>query len=274
MSRTLYLYGFVPSEAPEPGDLEGIDEAPVRLLSVGGFEAVVSDVDAGAYDEETVSERLQDLEWVGGRGLAHERVVTWFVDRCSIVPVRFLTLFSGEDALRQHAKDRADGIRAQLDRFARAAEWDLKVAFDRETLEKHLGDLSSEIAALDEEIEEASPGRSYLLGRKREERAGSETKTIARSLARELLETVAGRALAVKEIPTPSPTDGSSVVLNAALLVSREGEGALREALKASRDRLERVGLDISFSGPWAPYRFVGAEGSDDDPASEARATE
>lgn len=270
MSRTVYLYGFVPSGAPEPGELEGLDEAPVRLLAMDGFQAVVSEVDREAYDEEAVTGRLQDLEWVGRRGLAHERVVTWFVDRSSIVPARFLTLFSGEEALREHANERSASIRAQLDRFATAHEWDVKVAFDRDTLEDHLGELSSEIAALDEEIEGASPGRSYLLGRKREERVGSQTRTVATTLARDLLDTLGERALDVKEVPIPGSAEESSVVLNAALLVSREKEEAFRDAVDQEIADLERVGVDVTCSGPWAPYRFV--EG--DDPGPEGTETE
>jgi hypothetical protein len=51
--------------------------------------------------------------------------------------------------------------------------------------------------------------------------------------------------------------DIGTVVLNAALLVHRRDDDALRAAAAERIDAARRLGMLVSFSGPWAPYRFM-----------------
>ena len=93
MSRLLYLYGFVPDDAPAPpSDLMGVGDAAVRRADAAGLSAIVADVPAAEFSSEALEARLHDLAWVGDQGALHERVVTWFVDHGGILPARLLTL--------------------------------------------------------------------------------------------------------------------------------------------------------------------------------------
>jgi hypothetical protein len=47
------------------------------------------------------------------------------------------------------------------------------------------------------------------------------------------------------------------VVLNAALLVTRAEETALRTRADDLYRRYTALGMIVSFSGPWAAYRFL-----------------
>ena len=176
------------------------------------------------------------------------------MDHSAIVPSRLLTLFSSEPALRAAVKDHA-GIRRDLERFAAAREWDLKVSWDPARLAEHLGEVSEEIGALDRQIADATPGRRFLLERKRRDAVRTEGRATARRLAGELLERL--RAFAQSDVGLPPPPDESPVVLNVALLVPKERERDMLEAAAPSIARLEGLGITAALTGPWAPYRFT-----------------
>jgi hypothetical protein len=254
----IYPYGFVDSgtEAP-PGTLEGIDGNPVFLLELDDISAAVSRVSDDRYGKEAVERHSQDLDWVAEQGISHERVVTWFVDRGEIVPVRLLTLYTSEEHLVEDATKQRDRVLRELDRLDGRREWDLKVTCDAERLEECLGRFSDEVAELDRRIEEANPGKRYLLERKREDAVRSVRKETARRLAGELLDELAELAADTVTVPLPREAEGLPVVLSAALLVERESEDRLRERLARETEELEEAGIRAELTGPWAPYRFV-----------------
>jgi hypothetical protein len=259
MSEALYLYGFVGAGAPDPpATLLGVAGSRVEVVELDGpLRAVCSAVPAEAYAPEKVEERVHDLEWVGEHGALHERIVTWFVDHGGILPVRLLTLYSGPEALRSSVADQAGTLVRQMERLQGLREWDLKVSYNATVLAEHLGEVSDEVAGLDREIEQSSPGKRYLLERRRAQRIGEETSRAARDLAAQLHEKLAKTAREARRLPLPREKGELPVVLNAAYLMEPGREGELGGAAAAEASRLRSLGVEVTLTGPWAPYRFL-----------------
>jgi hypothetical protein len=257
--RVIYLYGFVPSDAALPeGGLLGVGDAEVELIPGNGFTAVAARLPAADYGPGALEGNSGDMEWMAEQGLRHEQVIAWFVDHAAIVPSPLLTLFSSAAALNGRLEQDADRIRAGLDRFGALREWDLKVGYDPDRLQEHLGEVSAEIARLDREVEQAGPGKAFLLKRKRADLARVEGRAAARNLARELLD---GLSQFAAEVARPAPvSDDAPVVLNAALLIAREMEAEALAHARRESDRLGALGLLVQYTGPWAPYRFLEAQ--------------
>src|SRR5690606_33688413 len=94
----VYLYGIVPAEAPDPpDDLVGLEGAPVAVLRTGSVAGVVSEVPEEVYSDDALNSRLDDLAWVGERGLAHERVLDWFAERGPVIPLSLFSLHADRD---------------------------------------------------------------------------------------------------------------------------------------------------------------------------------
>ncbi|HET9983843.1 MAG TPA: GvpL/GvpF family gas vesicle protein [Longimicrobiales bacterium] len=258
MSEVFYLYGFVSADAtlPERG-LAGLADASVELVPLDGVAAVVSRLPAADYAPERLDERTRDLPWVAEQGLAHERVVAWFVDHAQILPVALFTLYSSRATLVEDAARRGPALRAALARMAGKREWDLKVAYAGDRLAEHLGEVSEAVAELDRRIAEATPGTRFLLQRKRDEVVEAETARTARRLAGELLDSVVADADRFVLVPVGASEGTLPVVLNAALLLTLEAESRVEERVRRRAVALEKLGLHVSFSGPWAPYRFL-----------------
>lgn len=252
----IYLYGFVPEQTELPeGGLLGVDDSEVERVDGSGVAAIVSPVDSDEFQGEALERHSSDVEWMARHGLRHEQVVGWFVDHATILPARFLTLFSGREAVRDAMVREGGRIRTELDRFADLREWDLRVGYDEQRLLAHLGEVSEEVASLDREIAAAGPGKRFLLEKKRNDLARTEGRGAARRLARDLVDEL--RPLARDAVTLNPPVDAQPATLNTALLVERDAESALRDRFARERERLEPLGLTVQLTGPWAPYRFM-----------------
>jgi hypothetical protein len=255
----IYLYGFVPADARLPaGGLLGVGDSGVELDPAAGFAAAIGRLSEEEFGGAVLERNCADVKWMAEQGLRHEQVVSWFVDHDSILPSRLLTLFSSVDALRAAARDSTPRIVAALARFEGLREWNLKATVDTGRLEQHLAEVSADIGRLDDEIQRAAPGRAFLLRKQRRDLARTECRAVATRLAREVLTSLQPYTRELKQL-APATAD-TPVVLNAALLLPRGHEQAARERARGEAERLERLGLQVHFSGPWAPYRFIESE--------------
>jgi len=258
VSDVIYLYGFVPPGTAAPGPaVHGLDDAEVQLVTVGAVAAVTSALPADRYSGGVIDAHIQDLAWVGERGLAHERVVAWFVEQAEIIPASLFTLYSSLDALHSAVTERADAVAEQLERLAGRREWDLKVGYDRAELELHAGSVSAAVRALDDELATAPPGRRFLLERKREQVMKDELADAARKVAAAFLDELRPHREALVALAPPRGAGELPVLVAAALLVPRSGERELRELVELRAPTLERLGFSVELTGPWAPYRFL-----------------
>lgn len=256
-STSWYLYGFVPHGTSDPpSELTGIDGLPIEMIDAGGFLAAATPVSGEGYEDEVLSARLKDLAWVGHRGLEHERVVTWFVDQGGILPARLFTLYRSRQGLEKEASQRRELIIELLGRFAKLREWHLKLSFEQEQVEAKLAPESPGIRKLDEAIANAAPGRRYLLERRRSQLAGELADTVARRVATELERDLSNLALETRSLTIPDGVGGRTV-LNTALLAPHERSDDLRRELEMRSEAIRDKGLEMEFSGPWAPYRFI-----------------
>jgi hypothetical protein len=252
----VYLYGCVPPAAPLPrSGLLGVGDAEVELMPADGFAVAYATLPDAEFGAAALERNCADVDWMAAQGLRHEQVIAWFVDHASILPSRLLTLFSALPALRERIESDSDRIRETLERFEGLREWDLKVGYDAPRLEEHLGEVSQEIRRLDDEIEQAAPGKAFLLKKKRRDLARSEGRAAARRLAHELLAGLEPDAAEVARLALTA--DGAPVVLNAALLIPRERENDALERANSEARRLSRLGIAVWYTGPWAPYRFL-----------------
>ena len=258
MSDFVYLYGFVPPDAPVPDGLLGIADQHVERVEAGDVHAVVSNVPAAVYAPEQVEARLKDLQWVAEQGIAHERVVAWFVDHSQILPAPLFTMYSSRAALLEASAQRNAELDAELKRLRGHREWDVKVFFDETAMQANAAKVSDKVAQLDREIAAAPAGRGYLLQRKRADLLKSEVQHAAHRRALAVLEAVKANVADTRTLPLPRTEDVLPVVLHAALLVRTEQEASVVATLQAQTKELKSLGMDLSFSGPWAPYRYTG----------------
>jgi len=262
--EVLYLYGVVPGDAPEPpAELTGLEGGAVRLVRGEGLAAVVSPVPAAEYADEALDGRLADLHWVGERGIAHERVLDWFLERGPVIPLSLFSLHRDEERVLARVAPEAERFASLLERLRGRREWGIKLWRRDEALMEHLDSLSPLLRALSGEIESAPPGKRFLLSKKREAARAEELRSLSRRVAHRVFSTLQGEAdrATTLALPASAPEGSRHLLLHAAFLVAdgEAFEGFRRRVGELARE-LGGVGFEIEFTGPWPPYHFTDAD--------------
>lgn len=255
----VYLYAVVPGDAPEVGGIEGIDGGPVHLLRLGDVAAVVGTADAGTYAEARLNERLQDLRWVGERGVRHEAVLNRLADAGPVVPLKLFSLHRDVASVAARVRADAPRLRAALERLRGRREWGVRLLRSDEG-DAALAAASPELAALDAQIAAAAPGTAYLLRRKRESAAEEALRAAAASIAGDAYHRLAAAAEAALAVPAAAPAPGkrARLALDAYFLVPEGDTEAFRAAVSAVAASAAGQGMETQFTGPWPFYHFAG----------------
>ena len=259
-----YVYGVVPADIDLAGAPVGVDDAEVSVEREDRLGALASRLDAAAYAPGEVEARTSDLQWLGPRAIAHDRVVTWASDRGPVVPLPMFSLFSDVARVQEMLRQRSQELRKTLAKIAPGREYTLRVFRFDEALRGELGAMSQRIAELEAQARGADPGRGYLLQRKLDAERASEVRRIGADVAREVYDSLAARSIeaTTEALPQSGEVTAGTAVLNASFLVGRDALTPFREALTALADRYDGHGFRFEFTGPWPPYHFVrGADG-------------
>ncbi|MBX6385989.1 MAG: GvpL/GvpF family gas vesicle protein [Microbispora sp.] len=240
----------VTSGGEPPTGLRGVLDGRVRAVSHGGLVAHISDVPLDRFGEEPLRRSLEDLDWVEGVARAHHRVVEALAAAGPTAPVRLVTVYTGEEQVRDLLARRHDDFAEILSRVAGRREWGVKAYLRRGTPPPAPEPSAATGAGAD------SPGMAYLR-RKKESLRGREELWRAAAERAERLHAELARVAAASRRHRPQDPQLSgrseTMVLNGAYLVDPDREEEFAAVLGRFRDRY----LDVELTGPWAPYSFT-----------------
>ncbi len=235
--KLLYLYGITEQAAPVRV-AEGVDgKSPVEALSCAGFVCWISRVDAKEYGDELQS-RMENLDWLAGASVRHQKVVGAIHEQSTILPARFATLFLSEETLGADLKRRSAELKKDFKRLSGADEYGVKV----------FGAAQSATQG-----ETPKSGRDYLQRKSemlRERTPVGTTPELKKFIAKL-------RDLASQVAEGGSVTSGQrNLVWQGSFLLPRAKRKQLDSALAAfHRQQSERYRVECT--GPWPPYSFV-----------------
>jgi hypothetical protein len=255
-----YVYGVVAPDTNTAGAPAGIDDAPVELVSENEVAALVSEVDDSAYDEKVLERGTEDLEWLGTRAAAHDRVLTWASERGAVAPFSLLTLFRSRERVRSMLAERAAELTGALAHVRGALEYGVRIYRIDSELLAAIGTMSPHIAELERAAAAASPGQRYLLERKLVTERRSELQSISASLAQSIHDALSGKSSDAARVPIPRAKDGAApgtLVLDGRYLVHDDALEEFRRVLTQLMAEHQPRGLRFDFTGPWPPYQFA-----------------
>ncbi len=233
----LYLYG-ISSSAPKIKVSGSIDVvSAVEHMEDSGLVAWFSRVSPDEFGERLAA-NMENLEWLSGVSVRHQRVVAQIADAVTLLPARFGTVFASEDSLSKHIRERRAELSETLKRIEGTEEWGIKLF------------LNASPAA--SPIEVAS-GRDYLRAKasmvqvKRRNELDPDVVEFAREL----------QSIAADSAPAGKVSSGqNNLEWQASFLLRKKDKKKWDQILKkyATRwaDRRE-----IQCTGPWPPYSFV-----------------
>lgn len=222
--------------------------------------AVVSKEAEDDFKAENLEKNLSNLDWVQTKAVAHEKVIEAVMREACVIPFKFATLFNTEKSLKGMLNDQGQKFKKKLAELTGKEEWGLKVYADKEKLQASQNIKSEELLMIDREISSASPGKGFLLKKKREELLNIAVNKWLNACSQKVFERLSERS-SLGRINRLLPRDVTGrkeeMILNSSYLVPKDKLGQFTHEV----DRLSgQHGLSFDLSGPWPPYNFAGLE--------------
>jgi hypothetical protein len=221
--------------------------------------AVVSEVPADEYNEQTLNRRLEDLQWLIPRASCHEGIVRHAAAFYPVIPVRFGTIYTSRESVQEMLRRGADEFGAFLDDISDKQEWGVKVYADEDTARKAASATNERLEQLDKQIAVASPGKAHLLQKKRANLVREQSLSLLNHLSEEiyqklLLWAVEGRRN--KLLSRNATGKADEMLLNAAFLLNPQEVETFKEKVDVIATSYEGDTLFFELSGPWPCYNF------------------
>ncbi|HUP43595.1 MAG TPA: GvpL/GvpF family gas vesicle protein [Thermoanaerobaculia bacterium] len=216
----------------------GVEPAEIHTVKFRDIAAVTSDTPLEVYDptRENV--------------LAHERVNELVMQRFTVIPMSFGTVFRTEDDIVELLRSAYDAFKDVLIKMQGKLEFGLKVLWEPDLIIQDIEKDDENLRLLRQEIG-SQRGSTYF--------ARMQYGRLVDSLLQERSEELATAIMVgLADVSVASRANkpiGEKMILNAAFLVGREREEAFDQKVKEVAARHEH--LNFKYTGPWPPYNFV-----------------
>jgi Gas vesicle synthesis protein GvpL/GvpF len=218
-----------------------------RVIEVGDdLWAIVQSVPESQYGEAALARGLQNLDWVGPRAIAHERVIESFLTSTALLPMQLFTLFTSDARVVEHVRSDRARIARILKRIEKKVEWGLRLTWNEKAVREKAAK------------KEARTGTEFL-ARKRDILDVNRTRlSKARKTADRVYKEVSRQAAASRRRTSlERAAPGSRLLLDAAFLVSAAKSGTFKSAIRQHARDLRAAGVEASLTGPWPAYNFI-----------------
>ncbi|GAB3380292.1 GvpL/GvpF family gas vesicle protein [Micromonospora halotolerans] len=240
----LFIYGIVPSDVEPTPEAEGVGSPPGEVTAIrhGELAALVSEVGL----EEPLG-RPADLT-------AYERLLDGTAVVAPVLPVRFGTVVTGEDAVEDLLAAHHDRFAAALDEFEDRLQYTVHGRFDEQEFIAGFLAENAAAGALADEVR----GRPEVESREQRIRLGemiSQAVELRREAEnRDLIDAVGRYVVADAPLPPSNELDAVRV----SFLVEGGAEDEFVQAVEDFAERRRDL-IRMRLIGPLAPYDFVSA---------------
>ncbi|MDW7731387.1 MAG: GvpL/GvpF family gas vesicle protein [Methanolobus sp.] len=249
-----YLYCIINSGAMSDFGCIGIEDSMVYTVPHGDIAAVVHSCMADPYDTK---DNEKAREWI----LTHNYVIDHASKQFgTVLPFSFDTIVRGDDdTLRDWLSKSCGNLREELLRVRNKAEYTVQILCEHEKLRDRLAVSDEELKGMKEEMDKMSKGAAYLFQRKFELKAkaaiSAEILKLADEFGEKVREHVEEMKIEEKNSNVPEKYKDKKPIAAFSCLVSDDKIEELGEVL----DEIDmRDGFAVRFTGPWAPFSFVG----------------
>jgi hypothetical protein len=247
MTISYATYCIIDSDREVPEGIAGPQAGTVCNLPYRGIGAAVS----------SLAKPIQDM--VAG-AVAHEAVVERLMQTHTVLPMRFPTVFFGQEAVLAMMSQHYNEFREDLERLRNRVEFGVRVMWPADPVKTHgqppRADRNSQTryVALRDSVPHGSSGRQYMRARYRQYQCRQALREQA-ALFGCKLDTVLSEFATAKRLRKVT-TD--TLAFDGVYLVDKDMEAGFRRAFLAAKGSEPCFGYLLS--GPWPPYNFVGPQ--------------
>jgi hypothetical protein len=208
--------------------------------------AIVQSVPESQYGEAALAHGLQNLDWVGPRAIAHERVIESFLGSPALLPMQLFTLFTSDARVVEHVRSDRTRIARILKRIEKKVEWGLRLTWNQKTVREKAARKQARTGA-----EFLARKRDVLeVDRKRLAEARRAADRVYKAMDRQA-------AASQRRTSLERAAPGSRLLLDAAFLVPTAESGTFKTAVRQHARDLRNAGVEVALTGPWPAYNFI-----------------
>lgn len=182
--------------------------------------------------------------------LEHEAIIEKMMEKFSVLPIRFLTVFNRKEDVLSMMKDYYSDFKENLDRLRNKVEFGIKVIWPADKIKESIINAYKR-SSQRVPIFGDSPGKSFIKEKFEKYKIDKEFEEEAdRRIA--IVDNFLGEFAVEKKL---EKLKSKNLFLNASYLVKKEKQDDFKRAFK----RLKGAFRDFKylFSGPWPAYNFV-----------------
>jgi hypothetical protein len=182
------------------------------------------------------------------------------MENSTVIPFKFGTIYTSEEGLSKFIKDYSTSLAENLKRIEGKEEWLIKIYCNTKVLNENIDEISEAVAAIQIQIMESSPGKAYLLKRKKADLIEMEVEKFHKiycQLFFNKLKSLSESYLINNLLPKEITGKIDDMILNATFFVSKNKVHDFISTSDIMMKQYKNYGLTIEASGPWPPFSFI-----------------
>lgn len=237
-----YVYGVIQAREPTQFGKSGIGGGGEAVYTIhhNDIAAVVSKTPVFIFDPTR------------DNALAHEHVIESVMQKTTIIPMSFGTVFRTDDDIREVLKSIYSSLKDVLKQMAGKLEFGLKVTWDRDHIIEELKKDHDEINRFQQELTRKHLQSTYFARMQLGRMIDKALSERAADYVRQIYDGLRAVCVASRD----NKPIGDKMILNAAFLIQKQRETEFDAAVNAVAHKFGNQ-LNFKYTGPWPPYNFV-----------------
>lgn len=253
----IYVYCIINHDPQQEDDFSdsGIDFLPVDPYFVG-MKFVSSD----EFSEENIKRNFADLAWIETNARNHVRVISGIMQKYTVIPFKFGTIFKTTESLKKFIQEYSVSLAENFSAIQDKEEWSVKIYCDKKILNRQMPELCEDIRALERQILESSPGKAFLLNRKKNELIEQNVGRLMKTNGQKCYEEYKNISLAShinNILPREVTERQDDMILNAVFFIDKKKTADFVRLANLQEGKYRSVGFSFDVTGPWPPFSFV-----------------
>ena len=254
MCTCIYTY-CVTHEEVGLAELKEIDEH-VYPIADCGLIAVARKVADEDFSEKNLPENIQNVVWLEVKIREHHRIVNALAGRVTLLPFKFATVFYSEENVRAMLRQYELPMKERLQQLVGKQEWGLRAWGNYDEVTGYVDASNNEMKILEEELVKSSPGRAFLLKKKKEDLLKNTVHSFFNEQVQECLHGLIPYSYK-NTLQGGVTVGGGEIGLKAAFLVAKDETEPFLHQIEGKRKALKTMMINLKCTGPWPPYNFA-----------------
>ncbi len=253
----IYIY-CITSE--KPIILSSWNEEGIFYFEVDKLFVTMKYVSENEYSETNIKNNIANEAWLDVNVRKHLKVICDVMQTNTVIPFNFGTIYKSEESLRSFVATYCADFNDVLLHLDNKQEWSAKAFCDKEKIIENISLLSQNVFDIDLQIKSSSPGKAYILNKKKQDIIAKEINSIYNNISKrvftclnELSEEYRLHAI----LPGELSENNNDMIINATFLIKKE---QIDNFIKLADNLIvehENIGLFLEIKGPWPPYSFI-----------------